>query len=145
VIVHEMGHLLGLDDLNEPPHPGAVMDDYLQPGVRRLPGRVANGAVTVSLATGVMQRTEQAVSAGLVGLLYSDVTRLVLAAAARPDSPPVSRLPSHAVSESGTQQRLFASVGTAGQQPRARRTARDRIFGELDGAVSLGDLLTSRA
>jgi hypothetical protein len=38
VLTHEMGHLLGLDDLDIHEHPGDVMGEFLSAGVRRLQG-----------------------------------------------------------------------------------------------------------
>jgi hypothetical protein len=35
--MHELGHALGLDDLDSASNPGNVMDDMLVPGIRRLP------------------------------------------------------------------------------------------------------------
>jgi hypothetical protein len=37
VVTHELGHALGLDDLDSSANPGNVMDDMLLPGIRRLP------------------------------------------------------------------------------------------------------------
>jgi hypothetical protein len=37
VVAHELGHVLGLVDLDVADHPGQVMDDNLNPGVRRVP------------------------------------------------------------------------------------------------------------
>jgi hypothetical protein len=38
VVSHELGHELGLSDLNMLTDPSNVMDGTLAPGVRRLPG-----------------------------------------------------------------------------------------------------------
>jgi hypothetical protein len=40
VVAHEMGHLLGLPDVPEAQAPGDLMDQTLEPGVRRLPSHV---------------------------------------------------------------------------------------------------------
>jgi hypothetical protein len=37
VVTHELGHVLGLEDVANEQHPGDVMDVLLEPGVRRLP------------------------------------------------------------------------------------------------------------
>ena len=42
VVMHELGHVLGLEDLDEAEHPGALMDGTLEPGIRRLPTGLAS-------------------------------------------------------------------------------------------------------
>jgi hypothetical protein len=37
VVAHELGHILGLEDVPEQAHPGQLMDDNLESGVRRIP------------------------------------------------------------------------------------------------------------
>jgi Ca2+-binding RTX toxin-like protein len=37
VVMHELGHVLGFDDVDTAGHPNNLMDDTLDPGVRRLP------------------------------------------------------------------------------------------------------------
>ncbi len=38
VVMHELGHVLGLEDVDTAEHPGDLMDEELSPGIRRLPG-----------------------------------------------------------------------------------------------------------
>jgi hypothetical protein len=48
VVMHELGHALGLNDLDTDYHPDDLMDDMLVPGVRRLP------VIPDALAEGLM-------------------------------------------------------------------------------------------
>ena len=45
VLTHEMGHALGLDDLNPGSHPDNVMAAVLAPGTRRVPWTAAVDAM----------------------------------------------------------------------------------------------------
>ena len=43
VVMHEIGHVLGFDDLNPETNPDVLMNDTLDEGVRRLPGDNEDG------------------------------------------------------------------------------------------------------
>jgi hypothetical protein len=73
VVAHEMGHLLGLPDLDDPEEAGDLMGETLEPGVRKLPGQ-GDRNLTVSTAPGTMDSSAPAwmVSSG-PGQVRSDV------------------------------------------------------------------------
>jgi len=58
VVAHEMGHVLGLPDLDLVEHPGDVMADALAPGIRRLPELMRT---TQATATNILLDTVPAV------------------------------------------------------------------------------------
>jgi hypothetical protein len=45
VVMHELGHVLGLGDVNTADNPGDIMDETLSPGVRRLPMPADSSAI----------------------------------------------------------------------------------------------------
>src|SRR5207244_1512379 len=69
VVAHELGHILLLPDLDTLAHPGVIMDNTLDPGVRRMPTTefLSNPRiVTGSLAT--RANTSRAAGNNFVGL-----------------------------------------------------------------------------
>jgi hypothetical protein len=64
VVVHEMGHLLGLDDVPVAQEPGDVMGQALEPGVRKLPAREDVRKTGTSIITTLMGATNENVPVG---------------------------------------------------------------------------------
>ena len=69
--MHELGHVIGVDDVSPALRPDDVMDETLSPGERRLPTAVdATGAVTAAPAALAVAATDPAAAdgAGAAGL-----------------------------------------------------------------------------
>jgi hypothetical protein len=128
VVMHEMGHLLGLPD-DDGADPGDLMDEALAPGVRRLPEKAAfligmpspGGPLTPALTA----RPPAGEAPGpLAALLTGSPT-----ASPGPAPRPVSR---------GTPGAKAPSIVALGTRPRIMRPDRSRTKDLLDAA--LGDL-----
>jgi outer membrane protein assembly factor BamB len=138
VVAHELGHVLGLPDLDEGTHQGQLMADNLETGVRRLP---VAGILRTDVATAAPSFTMQLASSWDMSVLLNDLD----AVKSVPVSSPGGRSFSDMSAGPATNRLTEADRGN---NIHAGVASRELLFADsrasiLDGAAGNGRLLTA--